>query len=340
MKKVYEQTGIYIAPSADILNLAMNENHNISWKELYEKNMGKLVDQFNFSAYGQANFDMLTAAYGKHIGMDKNQIIVFPGSESAIGLLFSALVEKKVLLMTPDFFRFEEVATQQGLTIFKQDLLPAYDYTKTIALVEEQGIELGIFSTPNNPLGTKITSSDIIELLEKTNCYWVIDEAYIEFSGDSVLTLIAQYDKLFIMRTLSKAWGLAALRVGFVISQPENITYLTRAVGPYNHSRFIATMAVEALGSPHIMNDALTEITRLRKIWQEKLTCKYAFKMLISQTNFFYIQTSDAPKLQTFFHEKGIAIALVGPSALRITIGTEVEMQHVEKTFDAYYELK
>jgi len=337
MKKEYQALLAYQAAPLENTNLAMNENHTIDWNEKLKGASQKINTDYHYACYGDDRCSELATAYAQYAGVQPQNIMIASGSESLIGLLFQTLVEDNILLVDPDFFRFEEIATLQRLNIMKTSLWQGLDVEKTIQYINEFDIELFIFSNPNNPLGVTIEPEKIEQILEQTNCYVVSDEAYMEFSGQSAISLIQKYPKLIVMRTMSKAWGLAGLRIGFAIAQPHLIEYLKKSVGPFNISPLTTRIAAEAMEYQPYMEQVLQEIIELRTHWQEKLTQKYPFKAYPSSTNFINVEHPDAFTIWEFLKDNKVNVSKFPPHNLRISIGSKAEMQRLEEVLDMYF---
>ena len=226
MRKVIKDLNAYIPAPLENVNLAMNENHHIDWSDKLPQPVKDVADTYLFSAYGDNQYKALTEIYGAYTGLSADCVLPFSGSESAISVLMNSLAEQNILLFAPDFFRFFEIAEVLGRTVHTIDITQPIDQDAVIALIREEKIELCLFSSPNNPLGIEIPRSLIERMLTETDTYIVSDEAYIEFGGETVVDLITKFDKLLVMRTTSKAWGLAGMRIGFVLANPAMIAYL------------------------------------------------------------------------------------------------------------------
>lgn len=340
MKKEYQELAAYVAAPLENTNLAMNENHHLNWNDKLSESMIKINDNYHYSCYGDDCYDELASAYANYAGVQSNNVLIATGSESLIGLLFQTLVENNVMLIEPDFFRFEEITNLQRLTVFKTALWDGLDVDETIRLINDNDVELFIFSNPNNPLGVTIATDKIEKILENTDCYVVSDEAYMEFSGQSAVEWIEKYPKLIVLRTMSKAWGLAGLRIGFALAQPQLITYLKKSLGPFNISALTTRIAAEVIEHENYMRQTLQEIIDLREIWKDKLVEKYHFEIYPSNANFINASRDDAFIIWQFLQDNNLNVSKFLPMNLRISIGSPEEMAHLEELLDAYFKNK
>ena len=337
MKKEYEKLQQYIAPSAEIVNLSMNENHHLHWMDKISEDLNQSAETHVFTAYGDDRYTELANAYAAYADVQPENIVVTTGSEFLIGLLFSSLVEEKLLLTDPDFFRFAEIANLQRLNVYKTPLWDGVNVEAIIELINKENIELFIFSNPNNPLGTMIEIADVKRILDETNCYIVSDEAYMEFAGQSAVEFIETYPKLIVMRTMSKAWGLAGMRIGYAIANKDLAHYLKKSIGPFNVNPFSAKIVAQAMKYEDYMTEKLQEIIAIRDNWSEKLVKKYGFSVYPSHTNFINAAHPDAFAIWQFLRDNKLAVSKFAPHNLRISIGTEAEMARLEELLDVYF---
>jgi histidinol-phosphate aminotransferase len=194
-----------------------------------------------------------------------------------------------------------------------------------IETVKAHEAELILFSNPNNPLGITRDMSELITLLDSVDAYVVIDEAYAEYHGESMVDLVAKYPKLLVMRTMSKGWGLARLRVGFLVANAALIQYLGAIRGPFIMSDLNANIAAAVLDHADLMHSAVAKTMAVREQFLAFLQA-YKVKVHPSGANFVYVEVPDAKAIAAGVLEDGIALAVFGEHGLRITIGTEAQM--------------
>lgn len=341
MRKVIKDLHAYIPAPLENVNLAMNENHHIDWSDKLPQPVKKVADSYMFSAYGDSKYTALTEVYGAYTGLSADCVLPFSGSESAISVLMNSLAEQDIMLFTPDFFRFFEIADVLGRKVHTIDISGQVDADAIIAKILAEKVELCLFSTPNNPLGVEIPRTLIERMLQETDAYIVADEAYIEFGGTSVVDLIPQFDKLLVMRTTSKAWGLAGMRIGFVLANPKMIDFLKKAVGPF-HINTISTEIVAHAMEHYIdyMQENVDAIIAARSEWEHKLTNTYGMRVYPSSTNFIYAMSDAYIDIWQFLKDNRVHVSKFAPSGLRISIGNPAEMEILEQQLDHYFSQK
>lgn len=192
--------------------------------------------------------------------------------------------------------------------------------------------KLIMLCNPNNPTGTIVASDFIATVCEtyRDHALIVVDEAYIEFADiPSATNLINQYDNLIVLRTLSKAYGLAGIRLGCVIAQSPIIETINKITAPYSISSATLGIAQKALRNKEWFVTALNKIKRERKhLTQQLKKCSWIDKVYPSQTNFILIKTPKAQELASFLAKNDIAIRQFSCNSLlhqhlRITVGGE-----------------
>lgn len=340
MKKEINKLELFVTPSAEYTNLAMNENHQINWNDKLTNELTNIHQQYAYTQYGDSAFTALKGAYAQYMQVLPENLLVTSGSESLIGVLVQSLVKEKMLLFAPDFFRFREFADVHNKHVITYDIKSGIDIDAVIKTINQEQIELLIFSNPNNPLGTMLAQEDIIQILEQTAAYIVCDEAYGEFASMTMTPYINQYPNLIIMRTMSKAWGLPGLRIGYAIANPELIIYLTKALGQFNISPLVTEIAATVISQhKEYMQEVLADIITLRDDWVQKLQHQYNFKVRKSATNFINIETTEACEIASFLDENKLSIVCFPPDMLRISIGSPAEMVELEQLLDKYMEL-
>jgi histidinol-phosphate aminotransferase len=187
--------------------------------------------------------------------------------------------------------------------------------------------------SPNNPSGNLISSSQIEILLNEFNGIVVVDEAYIDFTNSpSWMTRIAEFKNLVILQTLSKAWGLAGLRLGMCFANEEIIALMNKIKPPYNINAFTQAKALSTITAKNAETQIMVaEIISEREKLKKRLSgLKRIIKIYPSQANFLLVKVTDARNLYDQLIEKGIVVrdrstVVLCDDCLRITVGTKEE---------------
>jgi histidinol-phosphate aminotransferase len=265
-----------------------------------------------------------------------NQIFIGNGSDEPIDLLFRCFCEPgidNVIVFPPTYGMYEVSANINNVTV-KKNLLTE-DYQLDLPALEE-AIDLHTkiiwICSPNNPTGNSINRQDIEMVLNNFDGLVVIDEAYINFSRQqSFLTDLNDYPNLVVLQTMSKAWGLAGLRMGMAFASPEIIGYLNKIKSPYNISQPIQDIMFTALDEIGMVNDMIVELVASRKKLEESLlSLKEVLKVYPSDANFLLVKFTDAKRMYDHLLSLGIVVRdrssqPLCENTLRLTVGTEKE---------------
>ncbi len=235
-----------------------------------------------------------------------NGVIAGNGSNELIQALLMVTISerKRVLIAEPTFALYRQVTTVLGGQVVSVPLSSEFkfDVETLLKVTEMSNIDVVILCSPNNPTGCVITDEDLRRLLRVAPGLVVIDEAYHEFAEHSVVPLLKEFKNLVVLRTFSKAMGLAGLRVGYLLAAPELVTEIRKAVLPYNLNAISQTAAevcvemYEAELLP-IVKQLISERDRLFN----EIGAIDAFVPVRSFANFMIIKTKILPK--TIFNE-------------------------------------
>ena len=268
--------------------------------------------------------------------ISSNQIFIGNGSDEPIDLLFRCFCEPAVdnVIVFPPTYGMYEVSANINNVILKKILLTE-DYQLDLPALEE-AIDLNTkiiwICSPNNPTGNSISRQDIEMVLNNFDGLVVIDEAYINFSRQqSFLKDLNDYPNLVVLQTMSKAWGLAGLRMGMAFASPEIIAYLNKIKSPYNISQPIQDIMFTALDEIGMVNDMIVELVASRKKLEESLlSLTQVVKVFPSDANFLLVKFTEAKKIYDHLLSMGIVVRdrssqPLCENTLRLTVGTEKE---------------
>lgn len=266
-----------------------------------------------------------------------SQIFIGNGSDEVIDLAFRIFCEPnqdKVLVFNPTYGMYEVAANINSVEIVDIPLTADFqiDIEKTKPFLSDKNIKLIFICSPNNPSGNLIDFQSIEFILKNFHGIVVVDEAYIDFCDVlSLVNSIDKYPNLIVSQTLSKAWGLAGLRVGLAFMNEEILAYYNKVKPPYNVSIINQKTALEALENEAIFRKNLQEIISEREKMIENLKkLSIVKKIYPSDANFLLVEVSDANKIYNQLINKQIIIRnrnSVVKNCIRITIGNSEENQ-------------
>lgn len=311
-----------------------------------ENSIGSLVGG-QYNRYPDPQQVQLKAELAKLKGVNPGQLFLGNGSDEAIDLLFRAFCnpsQDSVLYFPPTYGMYEIAARINNAVICEVPLDSNFQIDVQAAINEIQPSTKIIFiCSPNNPTGNMIASERIEFLLNHFQGIVVVDEAYIDFSEkESWVSKLNQYPNLVVLQTLSKAWGLAGLRIGMAISSPEIIAVLNKIKYPYNISSAVQELAGKGIAQVAKKDEWIRELNKERELLISKLEqiC-FVKKVFPTDANFVLVRFLDADKVYEYLKETGIITrnrsgVLFCEDCLRITIGTSEENILLIKTLNNF----
>lgn len=317
------------------LLLNANENsQNLPASVLNE--IKESVDSILFNRYPDAAETELLEAYAQAMGLDASMLLAGNGSDQMLGYIIGYYLEEGKTLYTfdPDFSMYEYYAGNYGACVKKFEISEEkpFDTDGFIQHGKELSADMVMFSNPNNPSGICLPIETIERIVQAfSNIPVIIDEAYFEFAEEtSSIGLIEKYDNLYVTRTLSKAFGLAGLRVGFLIGNAKNMAELKKSFVPYALNSFSMKAACIVLRHKAYMEQYVETVRQERKRMIDAVSSFEKIQLFNSQTNFLYGKTNNKEKLLDLFAKQEIVIRnYAGSDAFRITIGTKEENDRV-----------
>jgi len=271
-------------------------------------------------------------------GIAKKNMILGNGSDEVIDLLLRAFCEPgqdKLIICKPTYGMYQVAAQINDLKICELEL-DANFQPDVKAIQENNDAKLLFLCSPNNPTGNLIDNEILRELLDQFNGLIVLDEAYIDFVADaSMLNELCKYPNLVILQTLSKAWGMAGIRLGMGFASIDIIEVLNKIKPPYNVNVLTQDKALELLKNEKCFEKEVELLLQEKKWLSEELrSFTFVEKVFPSQANFILIRVKDANELYQFFVEKGIVIrnrtnVSQLRNCLRISVGTKTENQNL-----------
>lgn len=269
-------------------------------------------------------------------GVPSENIFLGNGSDEAIDLLFRIFCEPgkdNVIIFPPTYGMYEVCAELNNVEVRKVPLLENYQLNldATEQAVDEN-TKLIIVCSPNNPTGNSIYKNDIEILLNNFSGLVIVDEAYINYAKQKTLIPeLTEYPNLVILQTLSKAWGLAGLRLGMAFASKNVIDYFNKVKYPYNINTATQNLALEALNNITGINNWIRTTVDQREWLANELTAlPFTYLVHPSDANFLLVKMINAKGIYDYLAGKGIIVrdrskVILCEDCLRITIGTPEE---------------
>ena len=264
------------------------------------------------------------------------QIFLGNGSDECIDILFRTFCEPgkdNIIICPPTYPMYEVGANINNIAIKSAPLLPNFQLNLAhIEQLVDAHTKIIWICSPNNPTGNSLDRIDIETILNHFNGLVVVDEAYINFSKQkSFAQSLIDYSNLVVLQTLSKAWGLAGLRLGMCFADASIIKYMNKVKAPYNINIVTQELALAALEEVGQVNDMIQHLVDMRIALAEVIaSMPHVQEVYPSDTNFLLVKIPQATQLYHYLLTRGIVVrdrsSLENCSdSLRITIGTEQE---------------
>ncbi|KAB8138479.1 histidinol-phosphate transaminase [Gracilibacillus oryzae] len=328
-----------------IVKLASNENP-FGYSEKVREAIPNMLNGLEIYPDGYAK--ALREEIAAKLSVKKDQLTFGCGSDEIIDMLCKTYLEKgtNTIMATPSFPQYKHNALIQGAEIIEVPLINGYHDLAAMLKAVNEATRIVWLCSPNNPTGSLISKEDLIDFLEKCpdHTLVVLDEAYYEYIDRSInpnsVALLNDYDNLVILRTFSKAYGLANLRVGYGIASEEITKYLNITRGPFNTTTISQLSALTAF----------LDTDFLEKTYQENITNKQTFMQFCddvgleyydSEANFLFVKLpTSGDQLFTYLLKNGFIVrsgeALGHPNGVRITIGSKENMTELQELMKNY----
>ena len=279
---------------------------------------------------------LLKQRIAKLKGLPEAYVFLGNGSDEGIDLLFRVLCEPgrdNVITVDPSYGMYAVCAEMNNVE--RRSVLLNSDFSldpdAVLAAVDED-TSLIFLCSPNNPTSNSLEREAMLKIIDGVNCMVVVDEAYIDFSkGPGLLSMLQEKKNLVILQTLSKAWGLAGIRLGMLFAHPELVEYISRVKYPYNVSGLTIDAALRGLDDIDQKDKWIKEILEQRSIMATELeSLPYVRRVYASDANFLLIKVDDPSAVYEFLMNRGIIIrdrssVPLCEGCLRITVGTGEE---------------
>ena len=328
----------------DVVKLASNENP-LGCSSLARQAIKDHLDQI--ALYPDGNTGKLRAALSEHLMVGEDQLIFGAGSDEIIGILAQVFLCPGDELLTADqsFPRYDSAAHLMGSKIVK---VPLTNYTYDLGKMKDsvnENTKLIILANPNNPTGTYFTQTSLVDFLNflPDDVLLVLDEAYYEYAGAAdypqSLELLEKHPNIIILRTFSKAYGLASLRVGYGIASPDIIELLNRVRNPFNVNTLAQVAAVASLKDQDFVVKAVALNNEVKEYVYKEFE-KMEVPFVPTQANFIMF---DAKRPSNELFEKLLEHGFIIRPAfgvanwVRVTLGTMDQMEGFIKTLKQIY---
>ncbi len=269
-------------------------------------------------------------------GQSPKNLLLGNGSDEVLDLIFRAFCEPytdKVILVPPTYGMYEVLANLNAVKVLKTPLNERFELNvDSILKMQDETTKLLLLCLPNNPTGNSFNTTEVEKLISEFEGLVVLDEAYIDFSAqESWLSRLEEFPNLIITQTLSKAYGLAGIRIGLCFASEYIIKVLNSIKPPYNINSLSQTKALNRLDQMEHVQDEIKSIINQRNwLFQQLNEISFIQHCFASDTNFILVKVDRANYRYVQLLENGIVVRnrsneYLCDNCLRITVGTQLE---------------
>jgi len=325
IKSTLRDVSLYYSPT--VRAFRMDNNANLFGPNPVVKEVLQELTNTDLNNYPTTYSDDLRRALARFYGLEMNNFVAGNGSDEILDVCIKAFIEsgEKVVMPHPTYALHPFFVKVNGGTVVSVDLDEQFQLDPEAINATEGKIVL--LSTPNNPTGNSFKMKDVRKIIEGVDRPVIVDEAYAEFSNQSFVPLVNEYDNLIVTRTFSKAYGLAGLRIGYAIANPYLANILLRAKTPLSLNIISEKMAIAALNRQDFVMKTVEAVKREREFVSKGLMA-IGFKVFPSDTNFVLAKSPiSSETLVSRLAQKGILIRDFGKvrkleNCVRVTVGT------------------
>jgi len=316
---------------SNVIKLDSNENYAVS-DDFLKKMINDAKENMDVREYPLGGTERLVQDISKYVGIPKEMIGVGNGSDQIIDLFLSNFASKdtKILTSDPTFGFFEERCKLYSIPTIK---IP-FDKSMTLNLEKflsnSKKASILYLDTPNNPTGFQFEKRDLERLIREFKGLVIIDEAYVEFSDYSIVEMAKKINNLIVLRTLSKSFGLAGLRVGYFVANAQIIDTFTRVIQyPYPLNTLAIEVGILALRQSKYFTDVANLVKKERSRIIANLQQMKIFEVFDSKANFvLFVAGGSSQRIYKALIEQGISIKNLGKvgsheGCLRVTVGSQ-----------------
>jgi len=321
------------------VKLNANENPYGLPGEIIEEILRK-AKGLEYSRYPNANSVKLSEMISSALCLDTKNIVIGNGSDEIIDYLIKAFSEKGRRIISPaPSFAMYKIYSLINDTNFIEVPLDQNDFSLNEDRVLEEAkradSSIVFIAYPNTPTGNYFAEDKILKIIKESGCLVIVDEAYYEFGGKTFVPLLSRYKNLAILRTFSKAFSIASLRVGYLLANPEIIQEVRKVKSPFNVNSFSQLAAQVVFENKDILKDSMKKVIEEREKLIIRINEIPPFKAYPSQTNFVLVEVGSKGNSDLVYNnllKQGILVQTIYDPAfsssryfLRITVGNKEE---------------
>ncbi len=328
---IKEMAGYRAGREEGQIRMDKNESPFALPEELKDEVIGRL-SKLELNRYPDQLGEPLRSKLGAHLGLSSDKLVLGNGSDELITYITQLFRGDRIVIAPPTFSVYGIYGEIAGYDVTEVPLDGSFELQTGKITEDLDGVAAVFLCSPNNPTGNVVPRDELIRILE-TGTPVVLDEAYWEFAGETNVDLIDEYDNLIVLRTFSKAFGLAGARVGYAVGAEDTIEELLKVKLPYNLNSLSRTAAEVLLDNYGIVEERIGRIVEERERIRGEFE-EYAFP---SRANFLLMDLDAAEYLE----DNGIGVRAFGPpleDKIRVTVGRKEENDEFIEVMRRYLE--
>lgn len=338
-KSIQELKEYYVPQDKYEVKLNQNESPYDVPEDLKEEITEKFMNT-DWNRYPSRTAAPLTAAISEYTNFPKGGIVAANASNEILQAVFQTICDAgdTLVAITPGFAIYPYLSKIMDLDLIEVPLLEDFSFNISAIIKEGKDAKMVILALPNNPTGTTIPVEEIEEIARKINGIFIVDEAYFEFSQATAISLLDKYDNIIIIRTLSKAFGLAGVRLGYLLTNAEIAGAVQKAKLPFSVGIFGQIAGEILLKRNEYIKDVVKKVLDEKEKVFSELQKIPSIEPVPSSTNFILFKTKDVPGKELFeeMYRRGVLLRYFSTprlkDTLRVTIGKPDENQIFLKT--------
>jgi histidinol-phosphate aminotransferase len=321
----------YVPPTKVDGAIKLDSNENFALDAGFVREIAKeAADQVDLREYPLDHLSRLYGQLGKYVGVDENCVAAGSGSDQVIELLLSSLGCRRATVFTPTFSYFVNRCELHGIRTDKVPLTREFDLAAKEFVRRARKSDLAYICSPNNPTGNQFGSKVVMDIIDALGDTLVlIDEAYVDFADYSMTAEATKRDNIIVLRTLSKAFGLAGARVGYMAANEKFIRVFRSTIqSPYPISVLSLAIASGVLARSADVKKTIDLVRKERSRVSHKLSALEGIRVFRSDANFVFIETGkNYSEVSKSLDTAGIIVKKIGNisghrGCMRVTIGT------------------
>ncbi|MDE1763210.1 MAG: histidinol-phosphate transaminase [Thaumarchaeota archaeon] len=316
---------------SNVIKLDSNENYAVD-PSFFQDLVNQTLDKMDVREYPLGGTERLVVSLADYVKMPKEMVGVGNGSDQIIDLVLGNLASKETRILTsePTFGFFEERCKLYGIPTTKIPFDGEMSLRLEDFVASSKKSDILYLDSPNNPTGFQFQRKQLEKLIQSFNGLVIIDEAYVEFADYTITGMTKKMSNLIVLRTLSKSFGLAGLRIGYFVASKKTVDAFSRIIQyPYPLNTVAIETGILALKKSKYFTDVTDLVKRERLRIIEKLREMRVFKVFDSKANFVLFAAGGAGRrIHKALIEQGIVIKNLGKvgkydGCLRVTVGTQ-----------------